>query len=175
MGKSSATYGLARFYKVNVMEVDDISEAVKAVTTREVLPVIHYWSTGVNWMDIGVEGNVKWLKEVSKELIPALKAIVDNHLEADMPVIIEGDFIDPEFTAAFGDPRVKAVYIYEPDKAQIVQNYLAREGGELQHFRADVSAEYGEWLVDTCEKLGVKVVEARPWDTVVDRIIESLL
>ena len=175
MGKSSAAYELARFYNVNVMEVDDISQAVKAVTTRELLPVIHYWSTGVNWMDIGVGGNVKWLKDVSKEMIPALKAVVDNHLEADVPVIIEGDFIDPEFTAAFENPKVKAVYIYEPDKDQIVQNYLAREGGELQHFRADVSADYGEWLVDTCEKLGIKVVEARPWDTVVDRIIESLM
>lgn len=175
MGKSSAAYELARFYNVNVLEVDDISQAVKAVTTRELLPVIHYWSTGVNWMDIGVGGNVKWLKDVSKEMIPALKAVVENHLEADVPVIIEGDFIDPEFTAAFENPKVKAVYIYEPDKDQIVQNYLAREGGELQHFRADVSAQYGEWLAATCEKLGIKVVEARSWDTVVDRIIESLM
>ncbi|MGH4124243.1 MAG: hypothetical protein ACREV6_15055 [Clostridium sp.] len=56
-----------------------------------------------------------------------------------------------------------------------MQNYLAREGGELQHFRADTSAEYGDWLVDTCGKLGIKVIESRPWDTVVDRIIESIL
>ncbi len=37
MGKSSIAYELARFYNVNVMEVDDVYQAVKAMTTREVL------------------------------------------------------------------------------------------------------------------------------------------
>lgn len=175
VGKSSVAYELAHFYNVNVMEADDICQAVKAMTTKEILPAIHYWSTGINWMDIGVSGNVKWLIDVSQEMIPGLKAIVDNHIEADVPVIIEGDFIHPEFTVSFENPKVKSLYIYEPDKNQIVQNYLAREGGELQHFRADISAEYGDWLVDTCRKLGIKVIESRPWDTVVDRIIESIL
>jgi 2-phosphoglycerate kinase len=175
MGKSSAANELARFYNVNVMEVDDICQAVKAMSTREILPAIHYWSTGVNWMDIGISGNVKWLIDVSKEMIPGLKAIADNHIEADVPVIIEGDFIHPEFVASFKNPKVKSLYIYEPNKNQILQNYLAREGGELQHFRADISAEYGNWLLNTCKKLGVKVIESRSWDTLVNRITESIL
>ena len=112
MGKSSVAYELAHFYNVNVMEVDDICQAVKAMTTREILPAIHYWSTGINWMDIGVSGNVKWLIDVSKEMIPGLKAIVDNHIEADVPVIIEGDFIHPEFAVSFENPKVKSIYIY---------------------------------------------------------------
>lgn len=175
MGKSSVAYELAHFYNVNVMEIDDICQAVKAMTTREILPAIHYWSTGINWMDIGVSGNVKWLIDISKEMIPGLKAIVDNHIEADVPVIIEGDFMHPEFVVSFENPKVKSIYIYEPDKNQILQNYLAREGGGLQHFRADISTEYGDWLAHTCGKLGIKVIESRPWDTVLDRIIESLL
>ncbi len=173
MGKSSVAYELARFYKVNVIEVDDICQAVKAMTTKEILPAIHYWSSGIDWMDIGVSGNVKWLIDVSKEMIPGIKAIVENHIESGVPVIIEGDFIHPELTVSFENPKVKSVYINEPDKNQILQNYLAREGGELQHFRADISIEYGAWLVNTCEKLGIKVIESRPWNTVVDRIIEN--
>lgn len=175
MGKSSVAYELARFYGVNVIEVDDVYQAIKAMTLRELLPTIHYWSTGVNWKDIGVSGNVKWLMDVSKEMIPGLRAIADNHIEADVPIIIEGDFIDPEFVASFESPKVRSIYIYESDKNQIVQNYLAREGGELQHFRADVSIEYGDWLVNMCRKLGVDVIDSRPWDTVIDRIVESIL
>lgn len=174
-GKSSVAYQLAHLYHLNVLEVDDICQAVKAMTTREILPAIHYWSTGKNWMDIGVSGNVKWLIDVSKEMIPGLKAIVDNHLEADVPIIIEGDFIHPEWVASFDNPRVKSFYLYEPDKNQILQNYLAREGGDLQHFRADISTEYGDWLVSNCGKLGIKVIEARPWDIVIDRISENKL
>lgn len=80
-----------------------------------------------------------------------------------------------EFAVSFENPKVKKIYIYEPDKNQIVQNYLTREGGKLQHFRADISTEYGDWLVDTCGELGIKVIESRLWGTVVDRIIESIL
>ncbi len=175
MGKSSVAYELARLYKVNIIEVDDIFQAVKTMTTKEILPAIHYWSTGINWKDSGVSSNVKWLIDVSKEMTPGLKAIVDNHIESDVPVIIEGDFIYPDFAASFKNPKVKKVYIYEADKNQIIQNYLSREGGELQHFRADISAEYGDWLVDSCTKLGIKVIQAKPWDSVVGRIIESIV
>lgn len=49
------------------------------MTTKEILPAIHYWSTGINWMDIGISGNVKWLIDVSKEMIPGLKSLNQDH------------------------------------------------------------------------------------------------
>lgn len=174
MGKSKVAYALARFYNVNVIEVDDICQAVEAMSTKEILPAIHYWSTGVNWLDIGVKGNVKWLTDVSKELIPGLTAIVNNHIEANIPVIIEGDFIHPDLMKSFISPKVQSLFIYESDKNQVLKNYQAREGGELQHFRADISAQYGKWLVDISRETGIKVIESRPWCTVRDRIIEIL-
>ncbi len=173
-GKSSVAYGLARLYNISVIEVDDIYQAVKAMTKKEDLPTIHYWTSGINWKDIGVNGNVNWLTEVSKEMVSGLRAIVNNHLESDIPVIIEGDFIDPEFTVSFNNPKVKSIFIHEADKNQILQNYLAREGGDLQDFRADISVEYGNRLADSCMELGIKVIEARPWVTVIDRITESI-
>jgi 2-phosphoglycerate kinase len=54
IGKSYIAKELARDYQVKIIEVDDICQAVKAMTTRADLPAIHYWSTGVNWKDIGV-------------------------------------------------------------------------------------------------------------------------
>lgn len=133
-GKSSVAYALGRFYQVNVMEVDDIYQAIKAITTKESLPATHFWSNGINWMEYGVDGNVNWLIDVSKEMNPALQAIVNNHLESGEPIIIEGDFIHPEFVATFSDQKIKAIYIQEPDKDQLLHNYYEREGGELQHF-----------------------------------------
>ena len=160
---------------MNVMEVDDVCQAVKAMTTVETHPAIHYWSTGINWIDIGAGGNVNWLIDVSREMMPALKAIAENHVESGVPVIIEGDFIYPELTASFDNPNVKAFFVKEQDKAQILQNYLAREGGESQHYRAEISIAYDKWLSDSCEKLGIKVIEARPWDTAIKRIEGSRL
>ena len=175
MGKSSAAYEFARFFSVNVMEVDDVFQGIKAMTTIEKYPNVHYWSTGINWKEIGIHANVNWLTNVSKEIEPSLKAIVENHLDSDVPVIIEGDFIHPEFVASFDNPKVKAIYIHDSDRDQVLKNYFSREGGELQHFRADVSSTYGAYLAAKCTELGIPVAESRPWDTVVTRMIEKLL
>lgn len=175
IGKSSIAYEIARYYGVNVLEVDDVHLSVKTVTTKESFPAIHYWNTGVDWKDIGVGANVNWLIDVSKEMIPILKELVNRHMEDNLPIIIEGDFIDPEFTISFDHPEVKSIFVNESDQNQILQNYFSREGGDLQHYRAEISIAYGKWIADTCNRYGIRVVESRPWDTVLDRTIKSLL
>ena len=173
-GKSSIAYEIAKFYGVNVLEVDDIHLSVKMVTTKESFPAIHYWDTGVNWKDIGVQGNVNWLIDVSKEMIPVLKEIVNRHIEDKLPVIIEGDFISPEFVNFFDTPEVKSIFINETDITQIEENYLSREGGQIQHYRAEISTAYGKWIADTCNRNGIRIIEPRPWDTLLTRILTSL-
>ncbi len=174
-GKSSLAYEIARFYGVNVLEVDDIYLTVETVTTKERYPAIHYWNTGVNWMDIGVDSNVNWLIDVGIEMIPVLKQLVNRHIEDKLPIIIEGDFINPEFTKAFENQEVKSVFVNETDMNQICQNYLSREGGDLQHYRAEISITYGKWIADTCKQNGISVIESRPWDTVLTRALDILL
>ena len=173
-GKSTLAYKLAKYYGANVLEVDDIGQALKVSTTNKIFPYIHYWSTGINWMDIGVEGNLNWLINVSKEMFPAIKAIIDRHLEDNVPVIIEGDFIYPEFTLSFNNTEVKSIFVIESDKNQIIQNYFVREGGELQNYRAEISIEYGKWLRNECIKMGIKFIESRPWNNILERAIEEI-
>lgn len=175
IGKSSIAYEIARFYGVNVLEVDDVHLCVETVTTKESFPAIHYWNTGVNWKNIGVDDNVNWLIDVSKEMIPILKELVNRHIEDKLPIIIEGDFIYPEFTISFDNPEVKSIFVNESDINQILHNYLSREGGDLQHYRAEISIAYGKWIADTCNHNGIRVIESRPWDTVLKRAIKSLL
>jgi 2-phosphoglycerate kinase len=174
-GKSSIAYEIARFYGVNVLEVDDVHLSVETVTTKERFPAIHYWNTGINWKNIGVDGNVNWLIDVSKEMIPILKELVNRHIEDKLPIIIEGDFIYPEFTNFFENPEVKSIFVNERDINQILQNYLSREGSDLQHYRAEISIAYGKWIADTCKQNGIRVIESRPWDTVLARALKSLL
>lgn len=174
-GKSSIAYEIARYYGVNVLEVDDVCLSVETVTTKESFPAIHYWNTGVNWKDVGVDSNVNWLIDVSKELIPVLKELVNRHIEDKLPIIIEGDFIYPEFTKSFDNPEVKSIFVNETDINQILQNYLSREGGDLQHYRAEISIAYGKWLAHSCNQSGIKVIDSRPWDAILARALKSLL
>jgi len=174
-GKSTLAYEIAKFYGINVLEIDDITEALKSLTNKDILPNIHYWENGINWMDIGVDGNKNWLINVSKEISTALKAVVDRHLEDNLPIIIEGDFISPELILSFDKEKVKSIFVIEPEKNQVLQNYFNREGGELQNYRAEISVEYGKWLKNECINLGINYIEPRPWDNLLNRAIEIIL
>ncbi len=170
IGKTRLTKELARVYNAKIIEADDVCCAVKAMTTADSYPAIHYWMGDIDWRSVGVNGNVEWLCNVSKELSHGLKAVVNSHLEDGVPVIIEGDFISVDFVASIDNPKVKAIYIRESDEQQIVRNYLKREGGEPQEFRASISAEYGRKLADDCSKYNIGIVEARPWNTLIERV-----
>lgn len=175
IGKSSIAYKIARYYGVNVLEVDDVHLSVKTVTTKEHFPVIHYSDSDIDGKYFGVDGTVNWLIDVSKEMVPVLKELANRHIEDKLPIIIEGDFIYPELTLSFDNPQVKSIFVHESDKNQIVQNYLAREGGKLQHDRAEVSIYYGDWIADTCKRNGIELIESRPWNTALKRAIKCLL
>ena len=172
-GKSSMAYEISRFYGVSVLEIDDIYLSVKAVTDAGRLPAIHRWDGGEDWQAAGIQGNVSWLIDVGREMIPALKAIVERHIEDKVPVIIEGDFISPDLVKLLDRPLAKAVFLRE-DIPQIVGNYLAREGGEPQRFRAEVSAAYGRWIEGVCSLTDCPVIAARPWETALTRVLDVL-
>jgi len=173
-GKSSFASVLARFYGVKLLELDDLKAAMRAVTTKENLPMTHYWSTGVDWRDIGVDGNVNWLIGVSKEMMHPLRAVVERQLEDNIPIIIEGDFVHPELAPSFGNPQIKALFLQEPDREQLLRNFMDRESGEPQCYRADISIAYGKWQAEACRLLGIGMIDVRPWNTAVTRAIECL-
>lgn len=173
-GKSTLAYQLGEYYGVNVMEVDDIHLAVEKVTAREDYPAIHYWEQGINWKDIGVEQNVQWLQDVSNEMRPVLKALIERHLEDQVPIILEGDFIDPRILNDIQSDQVKGLFVYEENQNDIIQNYWNREGGEPQEYRANISVQYGKVLAEYCDINGVCKMDARPWDTSLNRAIQCI-
>ena len=114
-------------------------------------------------------------------LLPGLEAVSANHIETDRPTVIEGDFILPALAALpkFGEyannGRVRAVFIDEPDEAQIAANFLAREPEHgPQEKRARVSWLYNQWLKQEADRLGLISLPARPWDTLFQRLLAHL-
>jgi len=170
-GKTSISRQIARHYNVDLVRVDDFQMMLEAMTTSETLPELHYWAMHPNWRDEGMDNSVKRLIDVGRVLIPGLTAVIKDHIDEGIPMILEGDFILPELAKAFDNPQIKSVFIYEPSQEQILQNYLAREG-QLQPYRADVSHAYGKWLMESCIKHGVFIAESRPWDTLMERVYE---
>src|SRR5215467_1717833 len=174
-GKSSVAYPLARRHGVPVLEIDDIVCALEAMTTPEQQPELFFWQTHPDARDAPPAEILRQGLALTAALEPALAAVIGNHLETDMPLVIEGDFLRPSFTildAYGGHPasRVRALFVLEPDADQIVANYAAREpdAGE-QRGRAAVSVAWSRWLASEAARYGAPTVHARPWHDVVDR------
>lgn len=172
-GKTNAGLPLARHYGVDLVRVDDFQVLLQALTTPETHPPIHYWKTHPNWRDDGPDATLRQLIDVGLMLIPGLGAVINDHIDENIPMILEGDFILPEFAASFKSNKVKSVFILEPSKEQILNNFLAREG-EIQQYRADVSCKYGCWLAEECAKYGIPAILSRPWDTLIERMIDTI-
>ncbi|MCL2236122.1 MAG: hypothetical protein FWB98_06760 [Defluviitaleaceae bacterium] len=105
---------------------------------------------------------------------PGFSAVIADHLEENIPMIMEGDFILPDFAAYVASERVEAVFIHEPCKNQIMQNYPHREVEGLQEYRAEISHLHGNMLVDKCAKYGIAATPSRPWDDLLERVKEYL-
>jgi 2-phosphoglycerate kinase len=181
VGKSMLSNPLARRLGVNLTEVDDLEIALETATTSRHLPLLHFWRTNfgeyLSWTEERrVEHHVRVCCEV---FVPVMRAVIADHLETRTRVVYEGDYLLPEMAtmAMYGDQpndsRVRALIVSEPDEVQLASNYAAREGtAELE--RARTSSVFDAFLRSQCDRHGVPIVDARPWDTVVERALAAL-
>lgn len=173
MGKTGVSRALARRYDVPVVEVDDIVEALLAVTLPEHLPDVHFWRTHPDASRRTPESVVERQIAIAEALTPAIEAVVANHVGTDTPVILEGDYVLPLPVAPEGP--VRAVFLHEDDTAQVTANYLSREpeAGPQCH-RARASVLYGRWLAARARAVGVPVIAPRPWEDLAGRVAEAV-
>lgn len=176
-GKSSLAYQLGRHYGINVVQVDDFQCLVEAVTTEADYPVFHYWK---NHFDearrLPLARQLDIMVSYARQLSVFLEAVVENHREEARPMILEGDFLSPEFCQKMtqDDPfgTCRCLLVTEDSRDQIAENYRRREG-HTQEDRAALSALYNQWLVTNAGP-GMNLVASRPWDTVLERSLDAL-
>jgi len=175
------SYRLAKHYGVGITEVDDFHVLLVRMTTPEQQPALHFWKTNPAFEQLSAAEIMTHLLEDGQAMTPGLDAVIGNHLETQVPIVLEGDFIDPalaaqaSFAGQRNDLRVRAVFLHEPDEQQLVNNLLLREPERgPQTKRARVSWLHGQWLKQEAERLGLPVVAARPWDTVLERTIAAI-
>ena len=180
-GKTRVAYPIARAVGAPIVEVDDIVEALLRMTTPEQQPALHFWATHPEASGYAPEQIVGLQIAVAEALVPALDAVVGNHLQTRVPVVIEGDCLLPSFAARSSyagqpaDGQVRAVFLDEPDERRLVRNYRDREpDAGTQAGRARVSRLYGAWLAREGTRWGVPVVKVRPWATASDRVLATL-
>jgi 2-phosphoglycerate kinase len=180
VGKSSVSYRLAQRIGVAITEVDDFHVILERMTTPEQQPVLHLFRTDPDaFFSKSEDEKLAFAISYATAMAEPLEYVIANHLEGGVPVVLEGDFILPALAAQSvfagipAESKVRGVFIYEQDEAQIARNYLAREGVP-QTGRERSSWRYSEWLRHEAERLELPTVAARPWETVLERILAVL-
>jgi len=180
VGKTSVSYRIAQHYGVGITEIDDFQVILERMTTPEQQPILHYGRTHHDEARrMSEDQQLAFMLEYSQVMTTALDLVIGNHLASNAPIVLEGDFIlpslavQPAYDAIPANGRVRAIFVYEDDEAQIDQNYLTREG-QAQPRRARASWRHSEWLRQEAMRLNVPTIAARPWETVFLRIIATL-
>jgi len=120
------------------------------------------------------------LLAIAEAVAPAIEVVIENHVDQRYPVVIEGDGILPSLfereSVRVRAVGIRAVFLYEPDEAALLAN-LETRGADA--WRADLrayarrSVAFGEWLGREAARRGLPTVTARPWDTLIDRILAA--
>ena len=177
VGKTSVSYRVAQHFGVGITEVDDFQVILERMTTPEQQPILHYWRTHPDPGSLSAEQIVEHTIAVGQVMLPALEAVIANHLESQAPVVLDGDYILPALISqspSFAG-NVRAIFLYEEDEEQLRQNFLQREPEEgIQEMRAHVSWLYGKWLREEAERVGAIALPARPWEDVFERVLTVL-
>ncbi len=180
-GKSMVAYPLAARLGVPLVEIDDIVEALLVMTSPAEQPALHHWRTHPEAADLPAEAIVQLQISVAEALRPPIEAVIANHLQTDRPVVVEGDYLlpslaaQPSFRGIAAEGRVRSIILTEPDERQLVRNFAGREPDEpAQPGRARVSHLFGAWLTAEAMRVGTPVVAARPWSTVLKRVLQAV-
>ena len=119
---------------------------------------------------------------VGEAVAPAIEVVIENHVDQRMPVVIEGDgilpslFERPSVRERATGGRVRAVYLTEPDVDALHANIVTRGADTWRkdlRWYARKSVVFGEWLTQEAERRGLPAVPARPYATLVDRILAA--
>ena len=185
-GKTTVARDLGLRFGVSWLQVDDLRLALH--WSRATLPdarateALYFFLDTPNVWRLPPERLRDALIAVGEAMTPAIEIVVANHVATDAPVVIEGDAIlpslvaRPELRPLVATGRVRAVFLDEPDEAELYEGMIARgrgiAGRSQEGLRTEARAKrlHGHWLADEAKRHGVPVLTVRPWDSLVERV-----
>ncbi|GCE15236.1 hypothetical protein [Tengunoibacter tsumagoiensis] len=189
-GKTSAARQLSKIFDVPWIEADDIRLALQKIVSPLHSPALHFFLANADVWSRSPEELCAHLQEVGSVVSLALEGIINHHLLTQTPLIIEGDGILPYlatqpvfggleavFPAAQAGSSIRTIFLQEPQEKIIAQDINQRWRGLSPHLATTWSRLhwlYGQWLSTEAQHHGIPVVEAHPWETLIQRLLPYL-
>lgn len=189
-GKTVVSRALASRFDRSLLLVDDVRMAIQQMTTPAEQPGIHYFLAHPTIWQKPSEVLCEGFITVGNALSRPLSVIIAHHvfIEDTGPVILEGDGILPalaaqrsfanmHFTPALVTNEVRSIFLIESDEEVILSNLRRRGRGfdgfspKEQEVLARASWLYGQWLCRQADHYHLPVIESRPWETLLERVL----
>ncbi len=185
VGKSETAAALSRLFGIPWLQVDDLRLALQfsGLVSREKHPELFSFLDRSDWQTPPETYRDK-LIAVGQAITGALRVVIESHVATNVPVIIEGDGILPEFAATIAreyDERIiQSVFIVEDDADFLFANMLQRGRGidpnavpALRRTEAHAKALFSRWLAHEAGQYRLTTIRPLPWETLPERVIAS--
>lgn len=193
VGKTGVARTIARQSGISVLLVDDIRMALQEVTMPGEQPGLHYFLAHPHIWQKPPETLCDGFITVGNAMMRPLAVNIAHHafVRGTGPVIIEGGAILPalaaqkafpssHFTPALVSNEVRSVFLVEPEEEALAQSMhmrghsLSGHTGEEQQTIIRANWLYGQWLKLQAEYYGLPIVEPRPWENLVERVLQAI-
>ena len=184
-GKTTAANRIGLRLGVPWLMVDDLRLAFQRARVR--LPKgtdALYFDKRPHFWQLPPEDQCNALIAVGEVMSAPLEVVIENHVDQSVPIVIEGDGILPSLLArppvVERAAAIRTVFLIEPDEPAVLANILARgravEVRTKKEFEDEARARWlhGQWLAREAARYNLPVMEPRPWETLVERLIDHL-
>jgi 2-phosphoglycerate kinase len=181
-GKSTLAKALARELDAGWLQLDSIWLAMKVATgegtpAHDVLDI----DNRMRRVDEADDDVLAAHVAASGEVCRALPTVLGLELEAHERLVADGAWLLPSFVTdlKLPDTEVRAVYVVQRTEADVEAALHPRRGGLTLDDRHRLMNrrifQYGAWLADEARTHQLPVVEALPFESLLDRARAALL
>jgi len=178
VGKSHLARQLSDYYKVPLLELDDIRIALQQVVKETDHPDLFTFINTKNFYEkFNDQEFVLNLLGVGAVVWKALDVLISKHIACDEPIIIEGDGIIPKLLFQRNQDYIKSIFLHDSiDSIKERQLKRDRLGGEAEKAEknSQFSFAYSEELKRQSQECNFLVLEVSPLDTLFERSLSVL-
>ena len=184
-GKTTAANRIGLSLGVPWMMVDDLRLAFQRARVR--LPNgtdALYFDHKPHFWRRRPEEQCDALIAIGEVMSAPLEVVIENHVDQSIPIVIEGDGIVPSLLSrppvVERAAAVRTVFLIEPEESEVLASILARgravEGRTEEEVRDEARARWlhGQWLAKEAARYDLPIMGPRPWETLVERLINRL-
>lgn len=177
VGKTTAARAVGARYGLSVLPVDAFWLALKATTSADSHPELHYFDPSDSELSLPPERLCDRHIASAEAISHAMDSVIEYFLWERWRVVLEGAWITPAEAGRWTRQyeALRAVFIHEPDIDEVLAAMLARSGKQEPTRRKRVLAEvcwlFGNWVREQAMAEGLPVVDARPRATLPKRVL----